>query len=90
MLFRTRDQLDIPKLRGRKRNIQSMQVDVSEQVDHTHLVYHIALRMPMFIYVIPIDLNELLQDGRLAASAFDGESSGVMKVAIDLSSVFII
>jgi hypothetical protein len=44
----------------------------------------------MLVYVIPVDLDKLLQDRRLAAGAFDCESSRVMEMTIDLPSMFVV
>lgn len=51
---------------------------------------HIALRMPVFIYIVSIDFDKLLQDGSFATGALDRESCRIMKMTIHLSSVFIV
>lgn len=48
-----------------------------------HLVDHVALRMPMFVNRIAVDLDELLEDGGSATGALDCEACRVVKVAVD-------
>lgn len=44
----------------------------------------------MFIVVVSVDLDKLLEDGDLTACASDSEAGGVMKVAVDGAVVLII
>ena len=51
---------------------------------------HIALGMPMLILTIPEDLDELFQNGSLAAVTLLGELGRVVVVAVDAAFVFIV
>ena len=44
----------------------------------------------MLVLVVPVDLDELLQDGGAAASAADGEARRVVEVAEDTPVVLIV
>lgn len=51
---------------------------------------HVALGVPMLVLAISEDLDELLQDCRLAAAAALSELRGVVVVAVDLAIMLII
>lgn len=46
--------------------------------------------MPMFIDIVPVDLYKLLEDCRLASGTFDSEARRIVKMTVDLSSMFIV
>ena len=56
----------------------------------THLVNHVALGMPAFVSHIPVDLDELLEDGRRAPDAFGGEAGRIVEMTVHVSAVFIV
>ena len=58
--------------------------DVPEFVDH------VALWMPMFVRVIPVDFYELFEDGCPTAGTFDCKPGRVMEMAVDLTGVLVI
>ena len=55
-----------------------------------HLVDHIALGVPAFAPIIPIDLRELLENGTITPCAFRGNTSGVMEMTTDIVFMFVI
>ena len=55
-----------------------------------YLVDHVALWMPALVPHATIDLDELLQDRTTAASAFRGKTGGVVKMAVDITIVFVV
>ena len=55
-----------------------------------HLVDHVTLRVPTLVPVVPVDLDELLEDGARAAGALGRESGGVVEVAVDVSVVLVV
>lgn len=57
---------------------------------HAYLVYHVALRMPMLIDVVAVDLHELLEDCRFAPCALDRKPSRIVEMTVDLSAMFIV
>jgi len=44
----------------------------------------------MFIRIVPINFDKLLQDGRSTTGTLDSKPSRVMKVAVNLTRVFVI
>jgi len=80
-----RGDFDIPEL-----DIGGSEESLSVAVSKTHLVDHVTLRMPAFIFHIPINLHKLFEDGAMASRAFCREAGRVMKVAVDIAVVFII
>ena len=57
---------------------------------NTYLVDHIALGVPAFAPIIPIDLRELLENGTITPCAFRGKTSGVVEMTIDIVFMFVI
>jgi hypothetical protein len=53
-------------------------------------VHHIALRMPRLLAHVSVDLDELLKDGRVTASAAVGKAGRVVEVAIDTVFMLVI
>ena len=54
-----------------------------------HLIDHIALRMPTFVPVVPIDLHELLENGTVTSRTFRGKTSGVVELTIDVDFMLV-
>lgn len=59
-------------------------------LDTPELLNHVALWMPVIDHIVSLNLDVLLQDGHVAARAGDGESSGIMKVAVYFLVVLVI
>jgi hypothetical protein len=53
-------------------------------------MYHVTLWVPVLILSISENLDELLQNGSLAAVASLSELSGIVIVAVDLSFMFVV
>jgi hypothetical protein len=56
----------------------------------TNLVDHVTFRMPALVAVVPVDLDELLEDRTRAAGALGREAGGIMVVAINVTLVLVI
>ena len=56
----------------------------------THLVDHITFWMPAFVAHVPVDLDELLENGTITPCAFRGKTSGVVEMTIDIVFMFVI
>ena len=46
--------------------------------------------MPTFVTHVPVDLDELLEDGAVATYAFGSESRRIMKVTVNVAVVFVV
>ena len=53
-------------------------------------VDHVALRVPVLVSVVPIDLNKLLQDSSLTSGTLDRKKRAVMKMTVYLALVLIV
>ena len=51
---------------------------------------HVAFGVPVLVLAVPEDLDELLEDGSMAAAAALGELGGVVVMAVDMAIVFVI
>lgn len=74
-------ELDVPKLRATAKG--SARGAVQGTKGFANLVDHVAFWMPVLVNTVAIDLDKLLENGRVAASAFDGKTSRVVEMTID-------
>ena len=70
--------------RGLDRLVRRREAHIPEFVNH------VTFGMPMLILAVSINLDKLLENGRVAAVAALSELSGVVKMTIDLSLVFVV
>ena len=56
----------------------------------TYLVDHVALWVPALVALVPLDLDELFEDGRIASGAFRRPSGRIVIMAEHVSLVFVI
>lgn len=81
----SRGDFDIPELRYKK----LMKYDRRYR-RNADLVNHVALRMPTLIPHIAINLDELLQDGTIAAGTLRRKSCRIMEVTVDVTVMFVV
>lgn len=55
-----------------------------------YLMDEVALRMEGTVALVAVDLNKLLEDGRIAADTLDGKASRIVPVAKDSAVVLIV
>lgn len=56
----------------------------------THLMNHVTFWMPAFVPHITVDFDELFQNSTSTSNTFGRKSSGIVKMAIHVSFVFVI
>ena len=71
-------------LHGMDSVLRGVQADVPELMDH------VAFGVPVLVLAVTEDLDELFEDGGLAAVAPLGELGRVMVVAVDAAIVFVV
>ena len=83
--------LDVPKLESK---VLINEKDVIGRPDQgcqtTYLVDHVAFRVPALVALVPLDLDELLQDGRIASGAFRRPSGRVVIMTKHVALVLVI
>lgn len=52
------------------------------QSQATHLLNHITFWVPTLVFLVSVDLDELLEDGNTTAYAFGGKTGAVVKVTV--------
>lgn len=77
-----REELDVPELRGRVEGKSALSSDeIKDREERAHLLNHVTFRMPTLVLLIPVDLDELLEDRNSTADALRRESGAVVEVA---------
>ena len=66
-----------------------MSVTINLSKPAAHLIDHIALGMPTFVVVFPVDLRVLLGNGTVTSRTFRGKTSGVMELTIDVDFMLV-
>ena len=56
----------------------------------THLIDHVAFRMPTLVSHVPVNLHELFEDRTIATRAFRRVSSRVVEVTVYISLVLVV
>ena len=69
---------------GRRYTVRWILTIISESTPAILLVDHVALGVPAFVPIIPIDLHELLENGIITHCVFRGKTSGVVGMTIDI------